>query len=56
LEFAFEDDRWYDLKRTGTLVATLKAQGKAIQDFNNLLPIPQAEINVNPNLKQNPGY
>ncbi len=56
LEFAFEDDRWYDLKRTGTLVATLKAQGKAVQDFNNLLPIPQAEINVNPNLTQNPGY
>ncbi len=56
LEFAFEDDRWYDLKRTGTLVATMKAQGKNAQDFNNLLPIPQAEINVNPNLTQNPGY
>ena len=56
LELAFEDDRWYDLKRTGTLVATMRAQGKSIQDFNNLLPIPQAEINVNPNLTQNPGY
>ena len=56
LELAFEDDRWYDLKRTGTLVATMRAQGKTIQDFNNLLPIPQAEINVNPNLKQNDGY
>jgi hypothetical protein len=56
LEFAFEDDRWYDLKRTGKLVPTLKAQGKAIQEFNNLLPIPQTEININPNLKQNPGY
>ncbi len=56
LELAFEDDRWYDLKRTGTLVSTLKAQGKAVQEFNNLLPIPQTEINVNANLKQNPGY
>jgi hypothetical protein len=56
LELAFEDDRWYDLKRTGTLVATMRAQGKSIQTFNNLLPIPQAEINVNPNLTQNPGY
>jgi hypothetical protein len=56
LELAFEDDRWYDLKRTGTLVSTLKAQGKAVQEFNNLLPVPQAEINVNPNLTQNPGY
>jgi len=56
LELAFEDDRWYDLKRTGTLVSTLRAQGKAVQEFNNLLPIPQAEINVNSNLTQNPGY
>jgi hypothetical protein len=56
LELAFEDDRWYDLKRTGTLVSTMRAQGKTIQEFNNLLPIPQAEINVNPNLKQNDGY
>ncbi|TPG65939.1 RagB/SusD family nutrient uptake outer membrane protein [Hymenobacter nivis] len=56
LEFAFEDDRWYDLKRTKTLVSALKAQGKAVQEFNYLLPIPQAEINVNPNLTQNPGY
>lgn len=56
LEFAFEDDRWYDLKRTKTLVSALKAQGKAVQEFNYLLPIPQAEINVNANLTQNPGY
>jgi len=56
LELAFEDDRWYDLKRTGTLVDVMRAQGKSIQKFNELLPIPQAEINVNPNLKQNDGY
>jgi hypothetical protein len=56
LELAFEDDRWYDLKRTKKLVSTMRAQGKTIQEFNNLLPIPQAEINVNPNLTQNPGY
>ncbi|TGE08507.1 RagB/SusD family nutrient uptake outer membrane protein [Hymenobacter fodinae] len=55
-ELAFENDRWYDLKRTGKLISTMRAQGKAIQDFNVLLPIPQAEINVNPNLTQNPGY
>ncbi|MCB2379312.1 RagB/SusD family nutrient uptake outer membrane protein [Hymenobacter sp. BT635] len=55
-ELAFEMDRWYDLKRTGKLVETMRAQGKTIQDFNNLLPIPQSERNVNPNLTQNPGY
>ncbi len=56
IEFAFENDRWYDLKRTGTLVATMTAQGKAIQAFNNVMPIPQSEIDINPNLTQNPGY
>lgn len=25
LELAFENDRWYDLKRTGPLVATMRA-------------------------------
>ncbi|GGF04124.1 membrane protein [Hymenobacter cavernae] len=55
-ELAFEMDRWYDLKRTGTLVSTMRAKGKTIQDFNVLLPIPQSERNVNPNLTQNPGY
>lgn len=56
-ELAFEMDRWYDLKRTGTLVSTMRAQGKTgVQEFNNLLPIPQSERNVNPNLTQNPGY
>ncbi|MBC6989552.1 RagB/SusD family nutrient uptake outer membrane protein [Hymenobacter sp. BT491] len=56
-ELAFEMDRWYDLKRTGTLVSTMKAKGKTgVQEFNNLLPIPQTELNVNPNLTQNPGY
>ncbi|UOG75411.1 RagB/SusD family nutrient uptake outer membrane protein [Hymenobacter tibetensis] len=55
-ELAFENDRWYDLKRTGTLVTTMRAQGKNVQDFNNLLPIPQSERDVNPNLTQNQGY
>ncbi|WP_071891129.1 RagB/SusD family nutrient uptake outer membrane protein [Hymenobacter sp. PAMC 26628] len=27
-----------------------------MQKFNNLLPIPQSELNVNANLTQNPGY
>ncbi|TGE27202.1 RagB/SusD family nutrient uptake outer membrane protein [Hymenobacter metallicola] len=55
-ELAFEMDRWYDLKRTGTLVSTMSALGKTVKETNNLLPIPQSERNVNPNLTQNPGY
>lgn len=54
-EFAFEMDHWYDLKRTGMLTNP-GLMAKDIKPFNGVLPIPQAEIDVNPNLKQNPGY
>jgi hypothetical protein len=30
--------------------------GRAVEDFRNIYPIPSAEINSNPNLKQNLGY
>lgn len=55
-ELAFEDDRWFDLKRTGKLVSTMRALGKTINDFNNVLPIPRSETDVNSALVQNPGY
>ena len=55
-ELAFEMDRWYDLKRTKTLTNNPNLIAKGIKPFNELLPIPQAERDVNPNLTQNPGY
>ncbi|WP_223650633.1 RagB/SusD family nutrient uptake outer membrane protein [Hymenobacter psoromatis] len=55
-ELAFEMDRWYDLKRTKTLVNNPNLIPKGIKPFNDLLPIPQVERDVNPNLGQNPGY
>lgn len=55
-ELAFEMDRWYDLKRTKTLTNNPNLLAKGIKPFNDLLPIPQAERDVNPNLTQNPGY
>ncbi|MGI4872326.1 MAG: RagB/SusD family nutrient uptake outer membrane protein [Janthinobacterium lividum] len=55
-ELAFENDRWFDLKRTGLLLTTMRAAGKNIQPFNVLMPIPQSERDINPNLSQNPGY
>jgi hypothetical protein len=55
-ELAFEMDRWYDMKRTNTLVNNTNLLAKGIKPFNNLLPIPQAEIDVNPSLTQNQGY
>ena len=55
-ELAFEMDRWYDLKRTKTLTNNPLLLAKGIKPFNDLLPIPQAERDVNPNLTQNTGY
>ena len=55
-ELAFENDRWYDLKRTGKLLNNPALVAKGIKSTNDVLPIPQAEIDVNPNLTQNNGY
>jgi len=55
-ELAFEDDRWFDLKRTGNLLKNPALVAKGIKPFNDLLPIPQAERDANPSLVQNPGY
>jgi len=71
LEFAFEGERWWDLVRYARhtladpsavhtitaldIIAARRAGGT--RDVNFLLfPLPQAEINTNPQLKQNPGY
>ncbi len=55
-EFAFENQRWFDLLRSGNAVETMRLHGKQMQDFHVLFPIPAAEIAINPNLSQNPGY
>lgn len=61
LEFTFENNRRYDLVRTGKLVETIRADNSfnrnaQIQDHHVLLPIPQQDMDVNPLLEQNPGY
>ncbi|HEY0175238.1 MAG TPA: RagB/SusD family nutrient uptake outer membrane protein, partial [Pedobacter sp.] len=67
LELALEGHRWDDLIRYGkaetvmnSLVETNLITGQRV-NYNmttqkELLPIPQTELNRNPNLKQNPGY
>ena len=64
-ELAGENTRWTDLQRSGLLdsqagVASIAARD---QDFANFvvgksiyLPIPQADISLDPSLKQNPGW
>jgi len=58
LEFVQEAQRWFDLARTGQIVSAIsKAPAKkAVSSKNILFPIPQAEINVNPKITQNPGW
>lgn len=53
LELAFEGERWFDLVRTGRAAAEL---GPTFAPHEALWPIPQSELEVAPNLEQNPGY
>jgi len=59
-ELSGEGHRWEDLVRWGELGPGLAARDKAFANFQSgkheLLPIPQFDIDNNPNLKQNPGY
>ena len=55
-ELAFEDDRWFDLKRTGKLLNNPELLKKGIKPFNIVLPVPQSERDANPGLTQNDGY
>lgn len=65
LELSGESVRWEDLKRWGDLDSqeSIDKIAERDPDFNNFvvdkhirLPIPQEEVENNPNLKQNPGY
>lgn len=57
-EFAFEAHRWYDLARTGRAKAVLEAldPNVKVDDHEYLFPIPVTQIQLDPNLEQNPGY
>ncbi|GAA3643089.1 RagB/SusD family nutrient uptake outer membrane protein [Flavivirga jejuensis] len=65
VELAFEGQRWFDLITLGiaenTINAIVEENATVDRGFtvnrNELLPIPQTEIEANPNLlPQNPGY
>jgi starch-binding outer membrane protein, SusD/RagB family len=60
-EFVFEGQRWFDLSRWGLLDTAIRAKlaelGKPVRGVpSSLLPIPQAELDINPNLTQNLGW
>lgn len=60
IELAFEGHRWFDMIRWDNgryALDFLHSVGKINASQKHLLfPIPQKEIDTNPNLKQNPGY
>lgn len=72
LELAFENDRFWTIKRLGQSVVrsdfgssvnggggdapTGALKTLPANNFRFVLPIPQDAINLNPNLVQNPGY
>lgn len=71
LELAMEGHRWFDLVRTGRFIqhmkdhSALEAQlaesnkveiAQNIKDYMILMPIPQRELDLNPELVQNPGW
>ena len=57
-EFVGEGQRWFDLTRTGTLetLVPLAKPGVTPSGKHYLFPIPQSELDLNPNLEQNDGY
>jgi len=55
IEFAFEGQRWFDLKRRGQDVIKTP-ENILTTDFRMLANIPQREIDANKNLQQNFGY
>lgn len=56
-EFYSEGWRREDLIRHDKLISNAQSRGITnAQDFHVLFPIPQNELNSNPNVEQNPGY
>lgn len=57
VELCFEGHRWADLVRTGRVDEIMGEFNSNWNPRAKLLPLPQAEVDLNPNLlPQNPGY
>ncbi|BBE16676.1 RagB/SusD domain protein [Aquipluma nitroreducens] len=48
VELAFEGQRWFDLIRTGRAVEVMKSKGFKINETQLICPIPQKQIDINP--------
>lgn len=60
LELAGEGHRWNDLARWGDLGPNLSDRDPHFENFvigkHELLPVPQRDLDINPNLDQNPNW
>ena len=58
VELAFEQQRWFDLLRLPQeqTLGIMRSHGKRLGADDLLFPIPAVELQINPNLTQNPGY
>ena len=62
VEFLSEGHRWFDLVRTGRARAVMndyfasKGLTFTLEDHELVMPVPQEEIDIDPNLAQNTGY
>jgi len=58
VELGFEGQRFFDLVRWGIAEDVMIAHGKTGFESgkHELFPIPQRELDLNPNLEQNPKY
>lgn len=70
VELAFENKRWHDLIRTGKAVSVMNAYGNRMKvlypyiearaynvtEDRLIYPLPYRELQINTQLKQNPGY
>lgn len=62
LELVGEGQRWFDLLRTSTAITVMNSFFAAsgilvtIDSHHLLMPVPQAQVNTDPAIKQNTGY
>jgi len=62
IEFVYEQQRWFDLIRTGRAVTVVNdyfansGMDFELESYELLMPIPKAERDVTPELEQNDGY
>jgi hypothetical protein len=56
LEFVLEGHRWFDLVRWRKLIQTVIPQKPNVEAKHYLYPLPQRQLDLNPNLAQNWGY